>query len=111
MRSDLQNHLSFAPLRRGILLLSGIALAACTQFPELDQSVSAEARNGAFPALVPVEVLLADAPQQQASDTTTTSLEARAAALRSRAARLKGTVLNSSARERLEQKPDIPAEG
>lgn len=111
MRSKRQLCLLPPLLRRGVLLFVGFALAACTQFPDLNQSVSPEARNGDFPALVPVEVLRADAPPQQVTDTTTTSLEARVAALRSRASRLKGTVLNRSARARLEQKPDIPAEG
>ncbi len=93
-------------LATGVLLMTG-----CTQFPELNQSVSADARNGSFPSLVPVEVLRADAPDQRITDDTTPTLEARVAALRSRAARLRGTVLSSNARARLEQTPNIPAEG
>ncbi|WP_338548790.1 hypothetical protein [Roseovarius phycicola] len=111
MRSEPKIRAACHALRRTVILCGFIAVAGCTQFPDLNQSVSTEARNGNFPALVPVEVLRADAPAQQVTDTTTTTLEARVAALRSRANRLRGTVLNRSARARLEQKPDIPAEG
>lgn len=111
MRLNLPFQLLIPSRRRAVTLAVLAAMAGCTQFPDLDQSVSPEARKGDFPPLVPVEVLRADAPEQLISDTTTTTLEARVAALRYRANRLRGTVLNQSARARLEQKPDIPAEG
>jgi hypothetical protein len=66
------------------------ALGACTQFPELDGTVSPEAEAAAFPALVPLEPLLSRTDGDTArDDAAERSLDARAAALRARADRLR----------------------
>ena len=76
-------------------------LAACTQFPELDENLSPQARAAPFPELVPVEDLRAELTEARITNETTTSLEARVASLRARAARLRGTVIDRTSRNRL----------
>lgn len=83
-------------------------LSACSQFPELDEDISREARRAPFPDLVPVEDLRAGLQTARITDETQTTLEARVAALRARAARLKRTVIDRNSRNRLEQRPVIP---
>jgi hypothetical protein len=88
--------------RAHIALLVTAGLAACTQFPDLDRTISPEVASADYPALVPLEPLLAaaivgrvDARQTQAE------LEARVARLRARATRLRGSVLTGREKQRL----------
>lgn len=88
--------------RAHIALLVTAGLAACTQFPDLDRTISPEVASADYPALVPLEPLLAaaivgrvDAGQTQAE------LEARVARLRARATRLRGSVLTGREKQRL----------
>ncbi len=72
-----------------------LALSACTQFPQLDETIEPPAEAADFPELVPLEPILADlaaAPERMAQ--TEAGLEARAAALRAKAARLRGGMIN-----------------
>ena len=79
------------------------ALCACTQFPELDGTVSPEVEGAAYPALVPLGPLLASAvPAGSDPVQTTQNLEARITLLRARARALqRRSVLDASARARL----------
>lgn len=88
-------------------LIAAAALSACSQFPELDDSLGAEARSARYPDLVPVETLRAGLSEPRITDQTTASLEARVTNLRARAARLRGTVLDSASRARLSQPVEI----
>ena len=86
------------------LVILAAALTGCTQFPELDHTQTAVLEAADYPALVPIEPILADvaapAPDPVAAQST---VEARLAALRARANRLRGGVLNADERRRLEE--------
>ena len=71
---------------RAIPVFLALALAACTQFPELDGTVAPDLENADFPALVPLDTLrTASDPVVADPVATTESLNARVAALRARA--------------------------
>jgi hypothetical protein len=79
-----------------------LTLTACTQFPELDNAVSPSAQDAEFPELVPVQGLLTQAePQNGKPEDTINTLNARVAALRNRANRLRGTVVDPNTRKRM----------
>ncbi|WP_370401087.1 hypothetical protein [Sulfitobacter sp. JB4-11] len=79
-----------------------LAVGACTQFPELDRTVTPELATADFPALVPLDPILANAQVAQSANRQTEAvLEARVANLRARAARLRGSVLTGRERQRL----------
>lgn len=63
------------------------ALAACTALPALDDGQEASAARAEWPALMPIDGLLATVPPAPDSDPAA-ALMARAAALRARAAAL-----------------------
>ena len=73
-----------------VMLLSLLLLSACAAFPEVDRA-ERTLSEGPAPILLPTDDLLArvDAPSRVGSAQAT--LTARAAALRARAARLRGT--------------------
>ena len=81
-----------------------VVIAGCTQFPELDQTQTAELEAADYPELVPIEPILAqfDAPGADPI-AEETNLEGRLAGLRARANRLRGTVLSGEEKRRLEQ--------
>ena len=87
---------------RLIVLILPLVLVGCTQFPELDSAVSANGQNADYPALVPIQTLLAQSnrvgptPEQIVAD-----LDARVLALQNRAARLRGPVVDASTRKRM----------
>ncbi|WP_189369723.1 hypothetical protein [Tateyamaria omphalii] len=71
---------------RATTALICLTLTACTQFPELDNTISPEVGASEFPALVPLEPLLAgSAPVVSDPVQTSDALAARVAALRARA--------------------------
>ena len=71
---------------RAAAALLCFSLAACTQFPALDDAVSPEVQDADFPALLPLEPLMAGAtPVVGDPAETTQTLERRVAALRARA--------------------------
>ena len=85
-------------------LFAGLSLtAACTQFPALDRTLTPELEAAEYPALVPLgPVLAASQTPGVQPDLASAQLDARVAALKSRAARLRGSVLSGRARQRLE---------
>ncbi|WP_224815514.1 hypothetical protein [Hasllibacter sp. MH4015] len=81
---------------RAALALLCLSLAACAPgMPELHQRLSVEARAAEYPQLVPLGPLLSqvDAPAPRAAAREGLSLEARAEALRRRAAWLRNMPL------------------
>lgn len=93
-------------LRFTVRLVFACALAlsavACTQFPDLDGTVPASAEAADYPALVPLDPLLAniDAASTDAQ-ATTGAINARVSRLKSRADRLRRGVLDSQTRSRM----------
>lgn len=83
------------------LALTAVFATGCTQFPELEDTVSEEARNAPYMSLEPVENLRAGVPENRIEDTDTEAMEARIARLRTRAARLSGSVVDSRTRSRM----------
>lgn len=84
--------------------LTLLVLSACTQFPELDRTITPALENADYPALVPLEPLLAAAKAGRIDPVQTeATLNARIARLRARAARLRGAVLTGRERQRLAQ--------
>ncbi|KIC46149.1 hypothetical protein RA29_20190 [Tateyamaria sp. ANG-S1] len=82
------------------------ALAACTQFPELDDAVSPDVAGSDFPALLPLEPLLAGtAPIVGDPIQTSESLEARIEALRARARALQQRpIVDPATRARMQER-------
>ncbi len=83
-------------------LLFCLALAGCTQFPELDAVVSPSAKSAPYPRLQPLDDILA---QANASTTdpvaVSANLAARVAALRARAAVLGAPIVEADVRARM----------
>lgn len=90
------------PSPREILLVATLLCAGCTQFPDLDARLSAEARAAPYPALVPLEQITARDQPSRITTEQDTVMAARIAALRLRAAGLRGSVLDGSSRARLQ---------
>ncbi len=93
-------------MKRAILLLvlaGPFALVgACTQFPALDRTITPELEAADYPALVPLGPVIAAARDTDTDPArTTAAIDARVAALRARAARLRGAVLSGPERQRL----------
>ncbi|MEM1387715.1 MAG: hypothetical protein AAGG54_08905 [Pseudomonadota bacterium] len=76
-------------------------LAGCADFPDLGKSISPEARRAEFPQLVPIEPLLERRNAARTTGLEADRLEARAAALRARAALLRGITIDDDTRQRL----------
>ncbi len=67
-----------------------LALAACAKLPpSVNGAETAGARNAPYPALIPVEPILALADDPGATEADTAAVEAQAARLRARAAALR----------------------
>lgn len=88
---------------RASTLVLCLALSACTQFPELDGAVAPDVEDADFPALVPLEPLLASAaPIVDDPVAASRALDARVAALRARARALqRRSIVDSGSRSRL----------
>ncbi|MGR3572657.1 hypothetical protein [Brevirhabdus sp.] len=71
-----------------IVLLSGLSLAGCADYPNLQSAVSRQARNAPYPSLVPVDPLLDAAAQRRITPATGAGLQARADRLARRARRI-----------------------
>lgn len=77
---------------------------ACTQFPALDHTLTPELVSSQYPALVPIDPILAAARTRTTNpNQATAAIDARVSALRARAARLSGSVLSGAERQRLAQ--------
>ncbi|MDU8912822.1 hypothetical protein [Aestuariicoccus sp. MJ-SS9] len=84
-------------LRRLALFL---CLSACTQFPALDRAATPGIETAPFPALLPLDALLAGT-EPVTSPEMVAGIGARAAALRGRAVRLQGPVIDRATRARM----------
>lgn len=88
----------------GLCALALLLPAACTQFPALDSRATPELLAAEYPALVPVDPLLAAARAGQVDTRQTEAgLAGRVANLQARAARLRGAVLSGPEKQRLAQ--------
>lgn len=84
------------------LPLALLALSACTQFPALDHTLTPQLENADYPALEPLDPLLAAATVGRVDPVQTeNALIGRLARLRARAARLRGAVLTGPEKQRL----------
>jgi len=94
-------------ISRPALWITAIALTAtgaCTQFPELDRTITPALENADYPALVPMAPILAKAKAGRIDPSQTQiALQGRVALLRARAARLRGSVLSGRERQRLRE--------
>ncbi|MEM6941563.1 MAG: hypothetical protein AAF943_16105 [Pseudomonadota bacterium] len=79
------------------------AAAGCTQFPELEGALTRDFSAAAYPDLLPIEPLLARSAISATDPLADqTLLNARLAALRAKAQKMRGSVLDGAARQRLE---------
>ena len=88
-------------LRPAVFAALIMIVTGCSQFPELDDAVDDSTREAPYMALVPVENLQRRIDDPRIEDDTQSTLEARAAQLKGRAARLRGTVIDDGARQRM----------
>jgi len=72
-----------------LALAALLAVTGCSQFPEVDASVSDATQHAAYPELVPLETLRARMDAPTLSPTAAASFDARVARLKARAAGLK----------------------
>lgn len=94
------------PMRLAVICALTLAgLTGCTQFPELDGTVSPAVANAPPPELVPLAPLLAQANSGQttanSAEAAQQALTSRLASLRARADRLRGPVLPAATRARM----------
>lgn len=95
------------PLAVPLILAVCLAQAGCTEFPELDERETREARAADFPDLLPIESLSDPGKPSRIDAQTQAVLEARISNLRVRAAGLRKSVMDPNARNRLSQKPVV----
>ncbi len=81
-------------MRAWLILPVLFAIPACIEYPELDAKVDAAARAAPYPDLIPVEEIRASVAAPQIEPTTSSDVNARAARLKARAARLLKTPIN-----------------
>lgn len=91
------------PIRFALALFLIAALTACSQFPQLDETVGDAARKAPYPDLIPIEKFHAQIPDTLIEPTTAPQVEARVAQLKARAARLRGSVIDNATRTRMQQ--------
>lgn len=81
-----------------------VALAACTQVPELEDHLTPQLRRADYPTLIPLDETLGPRPDPAAEATEIEEeLAARVAALQNRARALQTPVVDADAREKLQQ--------
>lgn len=85
-----------------LLCLTSIALLGCGEFPELQAADSVVVRTADYPDLVSLESLGLTTQEDESTDEAA-RLKARANALRNRAKRLQGDVIDDAEMQRLEQ--------
>ena len=104
-RADPWPPLSETSVRCGTLVAvcALMAIASCAPLPDVFGAERAEVR-GAFPELLPLSGILAQADEAPRADADTDgALSARAGALQARAVALRGPVLTTQERERLQR--------
>lgn len=81
------------------VVVGALFLVSCTDFPDLDDVITDQARQGGFPVLVPIDGLLPTTAQDfEQAKTEAKNLVARARALRQRAQALRGPVIDARTR-------------
>ncbi|WP_306113590.1 MULTISPECIES: hypothetical protein [unclassified Roseovarius] len=75
------------------------ALSACSDFPELEDTVDSDAT---YPDLVPIESLTAKTPDARIEPETAPDTQARIDRLKSRAARLQRDVIDDETHQRMQ---------
>jgi len=86
---------------RSFIVATLIAVAGCSQFPELEASVTDETRDAPYPKLVPLETLQARIGDERITPEMGQTVQVRATRLKSRAARLRRTIIDDSTRSRM----------
>ncbi|WP_424941736.1 hypothetical protein [Aliiroseovarius crassostreae] len=89
-------------LTMSFLIPALIGLAACSPSPEVGKPLSNVARNADYPRILPLDTLLAQQPEEVDIPALTGSLTSRAAALRARAAALRGSIVDGGTRARMQ---------
>ncbi len=79
-----------------------LVLAACSERPDLESTITDAARDAPWPDLVPLEPLLAaSAPPRERTGAPETGLAARRDRLQQRAQRLNAAVVDADTRSRM----------
>lgn len=91
---------TIAKTRHGLLVAGLCALGACAQFPELDAATDPAVFDRDYPRILPIDGLLTG-PEPRATPEVAGSVQARAAALKARAARLGGPVVDARTKARM----------
>ena len=89
-----------------------LVLTACTSLPDLDSDIPQSVLDGDFPALVPLTSLdLAPGLDADTRTELTEGLQGRVAALKARAARLRGPVIDRPTLQRMDRGVKLPTSG
>jgi hypothetical protein len=86
---------------RALPIFFVVMLAACTPFPDLDDTLDPAVRDAAFPKLIPLEPLFAGVPDTRTTPAVLANVDAQIAALNARANRLRGPVIRANTRVRM----------
>jgi len=91
------------PVRIQTILCCGmlLLLVACAPFPAVEAAVDQARADAPAPDLLPIDELLAQAGSGSSAQTADAGLTARVAALRARAAALRGPITDPATRARL----------
>ncbi len=95
-----------------MILLAALSLGGCARMPDLGPEAASAARSTSWPALAPIAELHAAAaslPDATQYGTAADALDARAAALRQRAAALRGPTIDPATLKRLDEAAGTPA--
>jgi len=85
-----------------LILCCFLAVSACAQFPALDGVVPPDVANAPYPDLVPLAPVVARAATSESNAAfAQEDITSRLAALRARAARLRGPVIGPQTRARM----------
>ncbi len=89
-----------------LALLGALALSACAGFPDLDDTITGQARRAPFPGLMPIEEILAGAgaADRTAAEAAARSMAWRAERLRARQAAIRrAVIIDDRTRRRMAQ--------
>lgn len=91
------------PVRLFLLLITCLGGIGCADIPQVGVAQASAAREAPYPSLVNLDALLAGATAMPARITpaTTAAMNDRVAALRARAARLRGPVVDPATRSQM----------
>ncbi|MDG1864072.1 MAG: hypothetical protein P8J02_12885 [Yoonia sp.] len=87
------------------VMIAIAGLSACAAFPTIDGTLDATAKVADYPTLLPLEPLLAAATASgaQISPASEAAFSSKIAALRAKAARLRGPVIDAQTRSRMQR--------